>query len=285
MTASTLPMHDKICLVTGATSGIGLVTARALAQQGATVVVVGRSPERGKATVQRLIQESGNPKVELLLADLSVQAQVRQLAAAFRQRFTRLDVLLNNAGALFMQRQVSLDGIEMTFALNHLAYFLLTHLLLDTLQASAPARIINVASEAHRGSQPHFAAPQESQRYGGWWAYCQSKLANLLFTYELARRLEGTAVTANATHPGFVATRFSRNNRGVLALLIRLAQLTALSPERGAETLIYLATSPAVQGITGKYYVKNRAVESSKASYDQAAAQRLWQLSTQLTGL
>jgi NAD(P)-dependent dehydrogenase (short-subunit alcohol dehydrogenase family) len=278
-------MHNKICLVTGATSGIGLVTARALAQQGATVVVVGRSPERGKAAVQRIIQESGNSQVELLLADLSVQAQVHQLAAAFRQRFTRLDVLLNNAGAIFLQRRVSLDGIEMTLALNHLAYFLLTHLLLDTLKASAPARVINVASDAHRGARLHFADLQKTQRYGGWGAYCQSKLANVLFTYELARRLDGTGVTANATHPGFVATRFSRNNRGMFALLIRLAQWTALSPEQGAETLIYLATSPAVQHSTGRYYVKNRAVESSKASYDREAAQRLWQLSTQLTGL
>jgi NAD(P)-dependent dehydrogenase (short-subunit alcohol dehydrogenase family) len=180
---------------------------------------------------------------------------------------------------------VSLDDLEMTFALNHLAYFLLTHLLLDTLRASAPARIINVASDAHRGAQLDFADPQGAQHYSGWRAYCQSKLANIVFTYELARRLDGTGVTVNATHPGFVATGFARNNRGLFARLMRLAQWTALSPERGAETLIYLATSPAVHGITGKYYVKKRAVESAKASYDQEAARHLWQLSTQLTGL
>jgi NAD(P)-dependent dehydrogenase (short-subunit alcohol dehydrogenase family) len=278
-------MQGKVCLVTGATSGIGLVTAQALAQQGATVVVVGRQAERGVATVRRMVQETGNPRVELLLADLSVQAQVRQLAAEVQQRFTRLDVLVNNAGALFMQRNQSLDGIEMTFALNHLGYFLLTSLLLDTLKASAPARVVNVSSNAHRSGAMDFADPQGQRRYSGWRAYCQSKLANLLFTYELARRLEGTGVTVNAVHPGFVATGFGRNNRGVFGLGIRIAQLTALSPQQGAETLIYLATSPEVEGVTGKYFVKQRPVASSRASYDQAAAQRLWQLSTELTGL
>ena len=285
MVAPTPQMPDKICLVTGATSGIGLVTAQALAQQGATVIVVGRHPERGAATVRRIVQATGNPHVELLLADLSVQAQVRQLAAEFQRRFARLDVLVNNAGALFIKRQLSADGLEMTFALNHLGYFLLTHLLLGTLTASAPARIVNVSSNAHQGAQMHFADLQGQRRYSGWRAYCQSKLANLLFTYELARRLDGSGVTANAVHPGFVATGFGRNNRGLFGLCMRVAQLTALSPEQGAETLIYLATSPEVEGMSGKYFVKQRPVESSRASYDQEAAQRLWQLSAELTGL
>ena len=285
MAASTPSMQGKICLVTGATSGIGLVTARALAHQGATVVLVGRNPERTTATVSRLQQETGNAHVECLMADLSVQAQVRQLVGEFQRRFARLDVLLNNAGAFVSKRHVSVDGIEMTLALNHLAYFLLTHLLLDTLKATPAARIVNVSSDAHRKAQFDFADPQGAQRYRGWRAYSQSKLANLLFTYELARRLAGTGLTVNAVHPGFVATGFGHNNRGLVALFVWLAQFTALSPEQGAETLIYLATSPEVVGITGTYFVKKRSVESSMASYDQAAAQRLWQLSTELTGL
>ena len=278
-------MQGKICLITGATSGIGRVTAQALAQQGATVVLVGRHPERTAATVRRIQQETGNPHVECLMADLSVQAQVRQLAGEFQRRFTRLDVLLNNAGAFFSQRHVSVDGIEMTLALNHLAYFLLTHLLLDVLKATPAARIVNVSSDAHRKARFDFADPQGAHRYRGWPAYCQSKLANLLFTYELARRLASTGMTANAVHPGFVATGFGHNNRGLVALCIWLAQFTALSPEQGAATLIYLATSPEVAGVTGRYFVKKCSVESSTASYDRAAAQRLWQLSVELTGL
>jgi NAD(P)-dependent dehydrogenase (short-subunit alcohol dehydrogenase family) len=285
MATSTAHMQGKVCLVTGATAGIGVVTAHALAQQGATVVVVARNAERGTATVRRLMQETGNTHIELLLADLSVQVQVRQLAAAFQRRFDRLDVLLNNAGALFTKRLLSADGLEMTLALNHLGYFLLTHLLLDTLKASAPARIVNVASDAHHRGQINFADLQGKRRFGGWRAYCQSKLANLLFTYELARRLDGTSITANAVHPGFVATGFGRNNQGLFALCIRLAQLAALSPEQGAATLIHLASSSEVEGVTGKYFVKKRPVKSSTASYDQAAARRLWQLSEQLTGL
>jgi NAD(P)-dependent dehydrogenase (short-subunit alcohol dehydrogenase family) len=285
MAASMAHMQGKVCLVTGATSGIGAVTAHALARQGATVVVVARQAERGTATVRHIMQQTGQANVALLLADLSAQAQVRQLAAAFQRRFDRLDVLLNNAGALFTKRLLSADGLEMTLALNHLGYFLLTHLLLDTLKASAPARIVNVASNAHHQGQINFADLQGEHRYGGWRAYCQSKLANILFTYELARRLHGTDVTANAVHPGFVATGFGHNNQGVLARLIRLAQLTALSPEQGAETLIYLASSSEVAGVTGKYFVKKRPVQSSRASYNQAVAQRLWHISAQLTGL
>jgi NAD(P)-dependent dehydrogenase (short-subunit alcohol dehydrogenase family) len=278
-------MQGKVCLVTGATSGLGMVAAQALALQGATVVIVARHAERGTATVHHITQATGNTHVELLLADLSVQAQVRHLAVAFQRRFDRLDVLLNNAGAIFTKRLLSADGLEMTLALNHLNYFLLTHLLLDTLKASAPARIVNVASNAHHGGQINFADLQGERHYSGWRAYCQSKLANILFTYELTRRLGGTNVTANTVHPGFVATGFGRNNHGVFGLFIRLAQLTALSPAQGAETLIYLAASPAVAGVTGEYFVKKRSVKSSNASYDQAVARRLWQLSEQMTGL
>lgn len=278
-------MRDKICLVTGATSGVGLVTAQALAQQGAMVLLVARNPDRGAATVKRIVQETGNPNVDVVLADLSSQSQIRQLAAAVQRRCAHLDVLVNNAGALFTQRRLSADGIEMTLALNHLGYFLLTNLLLDRLKASASARIVNVASNAHMGGRINFADLQGQHRYGGWRAYAQSKLANLLFTYELARRLDHTEVTANAVHPGFVATGFGRNNRGAFAWLIRLAQFAALSPEQGAQTLIYLASSPEVQGVTGKYFVKKRAVTSSKASYDYSVARRLWDVSADFTGL
>jgi NAD(P)-dependent dehydrogenase (short-subunit alcohol dehydrogenase family) len=276
-------MDGKICLVTGATSGVGLVTAQALAQQGATVVVGARDPERGANTVDRIQQVTGNTAVEWLLADLSVQAQVHQLAADVQQRFARLDLLINNAGAIFNTRRLSADGIEMTFALNHLGYFLLTHLLLDILKASPAARIVNVASNAHWRGRMDFDDIQGEQRYSGWRAYCQSKLANIMFTYELARRLVDASVTVNTLHPGFVATGFGLNNRGWFGSFMKVAQLAALSPAEGAETMIYLATSPQVMAVSGQYFVKKRAVKSSKASYDQNAAQRLWQLSQVLT--
>jgi NAD(P)-dependent dehydrogenase (short-subunit alcohol dehydrogenase family) len=278
-------LHGKVCLVTGATSGVGLVTAQALARQGATLIVVGRNPERGAATVSRIQHETGNSAVELISADLSAQAQVRRLASEVQRRFTRLDVLINNAGALFLRRQLSPDGLEMTFALNHLAYFLLTNLLLDHLKASPAARIVNVSSEAHRGARLDFADLQGQHRYRGWRAYARSKLANILFTYALARRLEGTSVVANALHPGFVATNFGRNNRGITAVFFRIAQLAAISPEQGAQTIIYLASSPEVKGITGAYFVKKKAVRSSQISYDRSAADRLWQVSAGLTAL
>ena len=285
MANSVNTMHDKVCMVTGATSGIGLVTAQALARDGAKVIVVGRNPERGAATVGRIQQETGNSAVELMVADLSVQAQVRQLASEVQRRFAHIDVLINNAGALFGQRQLTAEGIEMTFALNHLAYFLLTNLVLDRLSASASGRVVNVSSEAHRGARLDFSDLQGEHRYRGWRAYAQSKLANILFTYELARRLEGTGVVTNALHPGFVATNFGWNNRSVTAALWRILQLAAISPEQGAQTIIYLASSAEVEDVTGKYFVKNKAVRSSEASCDRTVAERLWQVSAELTGL
>jgi NAD(P)-dependent dehydrogenase (short-subunit alcohol dehydrogenase family) len=278
-------MHGKICVVTGATSGIGLVTAQALARQDATLIIIARNAERGAATVSRIQQETGNSAVELMVADLSAQEQVRQLAKEFQHRFARLDVLVNNAGAFFARRQLSQDGLEMTFALNHLAYFLLTNLLLDPLRAADSARIVNVSSEAHRRARLDFADLQGQHRYTGWRAYARSKLANILFTYELARRLAGTGIVANALHPGFVATNFGRNNRSVTAAFFRILQLAAISPEEGAQTIIYLASSPVVDGVTGEYFVKQKAIRSSQVSYDRAAAERLWQVSAELTGL
>jgi NAD(P)-dependent dehydrogenase (short-subunit alcohol dehydrogenase family) len=279
------PMRDKVCVVTGATSGIGLVTARVLAQQGATVGLVGRDPGRGAAAVEYLRQTAGKTSVHLFLADLSSQAAVHRLAEEIQAQYARLDVLVNNAGALFTRRQLSADGIEMTWALNHLAYMLLTQRLLDMLQASAPARIVNVASDAHRPGRIDFADLQGTQRYSGWRAYCQSKLANVMFTYTLAARLQGSQVTANVLHPGFVATRFAHNNRGVFAWLLRLAQVAALNPEQGAETMVYLATAPEVAEVSGHYFVKKRAVRSSEVSYDTVAAERLWRRSAEMLGL
>ncbi len=283
-------MNGKICMVTGATSGIGEVTAQALAQMRATVIVVGRNAEKSAATVNRIKQQTGNPAVEFLLADLSAQAQIRELAQQFKRKYSRLDVLVNNAGAWLTKYQESVDGIEMTFALNHLGYFLLANLLLDTLKTSAPARIINVSSYGHKAGRMNFEDLQFRQRYDGMQAYRQSKLANILFTYELARRLAGTGVTVNVLSPGLVATNFGLNNFGLndgwlKSLLRRAYALVAISPEQGAQTAIYLATSSKVDGVTGKYFVKEKEAQTSPASHDRAAARRLWQLSEAMTGL
>jgi NAD(P)-dependent dehydrogenase (short-subunit alcohol dehydrogenase family) len=268
-------MIGKICLVTGATDGIGKVTARVLAERGATVIGVGRDPAKIQATLAEVGDTRGS--LEFLTADLSSQAQVRALAEAFKSKYERLHVLVNNAGALFTTYRESVDGIEMTFALNHLAYFLLTNLLLDTLIASAPSRIINVSSNVHEGSTIAFNDLGHRQQYSGWTAYGASKLANILFTYELARRLEGSDVRVNAVHPGFVNTNFQRaaglNMRG------------PLTPEEGADTVIWLATSPEVEGITGKYFVQRRDTRSSAVSYEEDVARRLWEVSAGMVGL
>ena len=265
-------MQGKVCLVTGATSGIGAVTAEALARNGATVAIVGRSPKKSADIVDRIKSQTGNTKVDYLLSDLSSFNEIRRLAKEFKTRFARLDILINNAGGLFMKRQTTVDGIEMTFALNHLAYFLLTNLLLDMLKANAPARIVNVSSMAHQGARLDFG----NLLVPGWDGYKRSKLANLLFTYELARRLEGTGITANALHPGLVASNFGMNNPGLFRLLKPLMNLFSITNEQGAQTSIYLASSSEIDGVSGKYFVKCRPVPSSEASYDKASATRLW---------
>jgi NAD(P)-dependent dehydrogenase (short-subunit alcohol dehydrogenase family) len=272
-------------MITGATAGIGLVTARELAHRGATVIVVGRSPERSATTVRQIRQQTGNANVDYMLADLSSMKEVRKLAQQFKDQYQTLHVLVNNAGAIFLGRQVTAEGVEMTWGLNHLSYFLLTNLLLDTIVASAPARILNVSSRAHERAAMHFDDLQGQRRYSGTLAYGQSKLANVMFTYELARRLEGTGITVNALHPGFVASNFAANN-GPLARLARpILNLFSISVEDGARTSVYLATSPSVEGVTGKYFVEEKEVPSSEASYDQAGAKRLWQISAEMTGL
>jgi NAD(P)-dependent dehydrogenase (short-subunit alcohol dehydrogenase family) len=283
---TTSSMQGKRVLVTGATSGIGLVTARELARQGAEVLVVSRNAARCAQTVASIQQQTGNDRVSFLAADLSSQREVRRLAEEVKRRYDRLDVLINNAGQIFMKRQESVDGIEMTFALNHLAPFLLTNLLLDLLRASGAARIVTVASVAHSGARMNFADLEGRRRYRGFRAYAQSKLANILFTYELAKRLRGTAVTANCLHPGVVATNFLANNGLFYRRVVNpLMHLVAISPEKGAETSIYLASSPEVEGISGKYFVKKRPVSSAPWSYNEADWQRLWEVSEEMTHL
>jgi NAD(P)-dependent dehydrogenase (short-subunit alcohol dehydrogenase family) len=280
MAAVDETMKGKVCLVTGATSGIGLATAEALAARGATVVLVGRDPEKTARSAARIREAA----VECLLADLSSQAEVRRLAHDFQTRHDRLHVLVNNAGAAFTTRTESVDGIELTFALNHLAYFLLTNLLLDTIKASAPARIVNVASGAHTVVKAiDFDDLQASRKkYGSFRVYGHSKLANLLFTRELARRLEGTGVTANAMHPGLVATNFGAKMPAVVRTVFRLF---GLPPEKGARTVVYLATSPEVEGVSGRYFYKQKEAKTSAGALDAEAARRLWQISETMTGL
>jgi len=276
-------MQNKICLITGATNGIGQAAAKGIAKLGATVVVAGRNEERCQSTVAHIKSETGNSNVDYLLADLSVQSQVRQLAEDFKARYPRLDVLVNNAAAIYFRRQLSADGIEMNFAVNHLAYFLLTNLLLDTLKASAPARVINVASNSHFGKHLDFDNLELKRGYWAGTAYGRSKLCNLYFTYELARRLANTGVTVNAMHPGFVATNMAANNGWLVRLFLPLVHRNSLTPEQGANTIVYLASSPDVEGVTGKYFVRERERKSDPVSYDESAARRLWEVSEEMT--
>jgi NAD(P)-dependent dehydrogenase (short-subunit alcohol dehydrogenase family) len=279
-------MQGKVCLVTGATLGIGKVTAQALADKGATVVIVGRNPQKTADTVAEIKAATENPQVMAIVADLSSQAEVRRVASEFLAQHSQLHVLVNNAGAAFTSRHTTVDGLEMTFALDHLAYFLLTTLLLPTLKASAPARIVNVASDAHRGAKINFADLQSERRYTTFGAYGQAKLANIMFTYELARQLRGTGVTANTLHPGFVASGFAKNNGAALKFIMStVVRPMQISVEKGAQTSIYLASSPEVEGVTGQYFDKSKPVKSNPASYNEADQQRLWEISEQLVGL
>ena len=279
-------MQGKVCLVTGGTGGIGLATASALAVRGATVVIAGKDARKGAAAAGQIKRATGNPQVEFLQADLSSQADIRRFAESFQRKYPRLNVLVNNAGGYFGRRVESVDGLEMTFALNHLGYFLLTNLLLDTLRAGAPARIVNVSSGAHATETLDFNDLQLTRRYRGWTAYVKSKLANLLFTYELARRLQGSGVTVNALSPGMVRTGIGKQSGGITALVKELMdRLIGQTPEQGAQTSIYLATSPRVEGVSGRYFTKAQVSQSSEYSRNPDVARRLWQVSEELTGL
>jgi len=278
-------MEGKLCVITGATSGIGLVTAERLAAKGARLVLVGRDPARGEAALARIKARAPRAEVSVHYADLARLDALRTLAAGLNA-LSRIDVLINNAGAMFWRRQVTADGLERTFALNHMAYFVLTALLRDKLVATSPARIVNVASDAHRGARLDFGDLQSARGYSGMRAYSRSKLCNILFTRELARRLAGTGVTANCLHPGFVNSRFGDNNPGVVGVGTRIVkQMFAISPERGAETPAYLASSPEVEGKTGGYYDRCAPKAPSPEARDDAAARRLWEESARIAGV
>lgn len=279
-------MKGKTVLITGATAGIGRATALQLAHLGAAVIVAGRNEIKSRETVLDIREETGNPNVDYLLADLSSISETVALAEELKARHDRLDVLINNVGVFLWRRLETVDGLEHTLALNYLVgQFLLTRLLIGPLRGSAPARIINVSSAAHFGGKIHFDDLQSKHWYSGWKAYSQSKLANVLFTYALARRLAGSGVTANTLHPGFVITNIAttdnapdllaRGFRKVYGLLTR-------SPSDGAETSVYLATAPEVEGITGCYFADKRQKASATSSYDQAVQERLWQVSEQM---
>ena len=262
---------------------MGKVTARELAGRGATVVLVGHNREKGEATQAEIKRETGNEQVDLLIADLSLLQDVRRLAAEFQRHYRQLHVLVNNAGAIYRSRNVTSEGLEAAFVVNYLAPFLLTELLLETLKASAPARIVNVSSQVHTLSNIAFDNLQGEKRYDTMGNYGQAKLALILFTYELARHLEGTGVTANVMSPGMMSgDNFNAGAAGLLALVTKLARPFIMTAEQGAQTEIYLVTSPQVEGVTGKCFAKNREQKSSRRSYDQALGQRLWQESWQL---
>ncbi len=286
MSTLNTSMQGKICMVTGANSGIGKATALGLAQMGATVVMVCRDRARGEAAQSEIKTKSGNDAVDLLLADLSSQQLIRQLVENFKQHYTQLHVLINNAGLFMLTRRKTVDGLETTFAVNQLAPFLLTNLLLDTLKASAPARIVNVSSESHESGYIKMDDLQAEKRYRPMRAYEQSKLALVLFTYELARRLQETGVTANCLHPGFVATNIGQSGVGFVGRpAVKLIFRFGISPEEGAKTSIYLASSPDVEGVTGKYFARSIPRRSAPISYDESLQQQLWEESAKLVNL
>jgi NAD(P)-dependent dehydrogenase (short-subunit alcohol dehydrogenase family) len=278
-------MQGKLCVITGATSGIGLVAAETLAAKGARLVLVGRDHARGEAAIQRIKRAAPQATVRVLYADLSRLDEMNRVAAEIAAQEPKIEVLVNNAGAFFLQRGVTADGLERTFALNHLSYFVLANRLKDRLVAAAPSRIVNTASRAHRGETLDFSDLQLEHGYSSRVAYGRSKLANILFTRELARRLSGTGVTANSLHPGFVATRIGDNNGMLFRTGFGIAKLFALSPEKGAETIVYLAASPEVANVSGGYFAECRPATPSAAARDDASALRLWEESSRLAKL
>ena len=286
MSTSIQTMQGKICLITGANSGIGKATALGLANLGATVVLVSRDRTRGEQAQQEIQAQSGNPHIDLMIADLSSQRSIRQLADEFKSRYSQLHVLINNAGVFQLRKRLTVDGIDMVFAVNQLAPFLLTNLLLDVIKAGAPARIINVSSGSHEANYLRLDDLQSEKHYRPMRAYGQSKLALVLFTYELARRLTGTGVTANCLHPGFVATNIAqRDLPPIVRPLAKPVFLFGISPEEGAKTSIYLASSPDVEGITGKYFVKSIPRQSAPLTHDVSLQHKLWQVCAVMTGL
>jgi NAD(P)-dependent dehydrogenase (short-subunit alcohol dehydrogenase family) len=277
-------MNGRVCAVTGASSGLGFETALALARMDATVVLLCRSEERGALACEQITAQTGNASMHVVHCDHANLDTVRDAASALLARFDALHVLVNNAGLMLMQRRITVDGLEETFQVNHLAGFLLTTLLRERLAASSPARVVTVSSLAHHVGSIRFDDLQSEHGYDGWHVYGRSKLCNLLFTYELARRLEGSGVTANAAHPGLVRTAFGRNNGPATDALMRVAQLTplAVSPRRGARTQAWLASAPELEGVSRSYFHGHRERRSSRASHDRDAQRRLWTASEQM---
>lgn len=277
-------MKGRVVLITGATNGIGRIAAERIAEKGASVTIVGRNPEKTEGVAKAIRDASGNAEVDHLIGDLSVTSEVERVAAEFRERCDRLDVLVNNAGAMFTSRHVTSEGFEMTFALNHLGYFVLTRELRSLLEGSAPARIINVASSAHKPGRIRWDDLQGEKRFWGFGRYCASKLMNVLFTFELARRLEGTGVTANCVHPGFIRSGFGKNDGALAKAMLVAGGTFAKTPERGAKGIVHLATSPDVEGMTGEYWVDHRVRRTASHAQRVEDQRRLWEVTETLLG-
>ncbi|MCB4805702.1 NAD(P)-dependent dehydrogenase (short-subunit alcohol dehydrogenase family) [Methylobacterium brachiatum] len=281
-------MRNRVCLVTGATNGIGYETALGLARRGARVAIVGRDPEKTQTSAERIREAVPGAVVDPHVADLSAQAEIRRLAASLRATYPRLDVLVNNAGAIFDRRELTVDGIERTWALDHLGYVLLTLELLDTLKASAAAgakpRIVNVASAAHYRGHIDFSDIEGARRYGAMRAYAQAKLGNVLFTYALARRVKADGITVNALHPGVVKTGFAKNTGGAFGAVWSLMRPFLIRPDKGAATSLHVATAPELDGVTGRYFSHSRPKQSSAESRDESVQERVWALSLAQVG-
>jgi NAD(P)-dependent dehydrogenase (short-subunit alcohol dehydrogenase family) len=285
MCAKRIDLEGKTCVITGATSGIGEVAAERLAAMGARLVLIARDRARGEAALRRLRARAPGAAHRVLYADLMLIAEVKRVAAEIAAQERRIDILVNNAGAIFSYRRLTAEGLERTFALNHMAYFVLSHGLREPLLAAAPARVVNTASAAHQSAQLRFEDLQFARAYNGVSAYQRSKLCNILFTRELSRRWVGKGVTVNCLHPGFVASRFGKESGGLLPFVLRAAQLFAISPEEAAETIVYLASSPEVADLTGGYFFRCRATAPAPQAEDESAARRLWRESAKLASI
>jgi NAD(P)-dependent dehydrogenase (short-subunit alcohol dehydrogenase family) len=278
-------LKNKIVMITGATSGIGFETAKSIAKMGANLIIVGRDPKKGKQAKDFFVINSGNSKIEFFQADLSSQKQINKLSNAIKINYDKIDVLINNAGAMFSKRIESADGIEMTFALNHLSFFLLTNLLLDLIKNSENGRIINVSSEAHKWFPINFDDLQSNRFYRGFIAYARSKEANVLFTYALAEKLKDFNIVVNALHPGVVNTNFTKNIGGISLIMKPFFKIFGVPPKEGSRTSVYLAASEEINGISGKYFIKSRAARSGKLTYDKERQDKLWDISCKMTSL
>lgn len=282
--SQAITLDGKTCLVTGANSGIGFVIARELARLGGSVILVCRDNTKGKDALDQIRNETKNQSVELMIADLASLSSVRKLVEDYKMTHEKLHILVNNAGLILGKRIVTIDGLESTFQINYLSHFLLTNLLLDLMKASAPSRIVNITSTAHFRGRIDFDDLQEENGYSAMKSYAQSKLAQVLFTHELSEKLKGTGVTANCVHPGAVRTRWG-DEAGPLGIGIKLVRPFMISPEKGADTPIYVATTPALDEVSGKYFAKRKIEESSKESNSEEEARKLWDVSLKLSGL